>query len=357
MVRFQGTVLTRLAALLLACVPTAGLAQSSSETEPLAGSAQRSEAAQTGIELTYAGRRFSEWARMVRFDLDPATRKQGYLALRIFGQLGSVQKQSLEAMLAGLNSESSEDVLNEGYLELRRLGDAGTAELVSALKHEKRTHRLAAARTLSTGYFNNVTEDIVAGLMEAATIDDAEIRKSSCAALGRVAQSTEFDFSQQPPIPLRARHESSDTTRRVLEVLNLALEDEDMNVRIVSADAIGRLGSKSRESLPNLIGYLEATDARIKLSMPREEEPDIQFDPPIQSRNEFLAFLGEQGVALRALQRLGTDAKPALPILEAMTSEDFRTQRLINETIRVVSGESSPGNLLPGGGFRRGRSR
>ena len=351
MTRFRSTTLTLLTGIVLAGVPSTGVAQTPAET------AESSEPAQTGIELTYAGRRFSEWARMVRFDLDPSTRKQGYLALRVFGQLGSVQKQALAAMLAGLNSESSEDVLNDGYLELRRLGDGGTAALISALKHEKRPHRLAAARTLSTGYFNNVTEDIVNGLMEAAAIDDAEIRKSACAALGRVAQSTEFDFSQQPPVPLRARNESSETTKKVLEVLSLALEDEDMNVRIVSADAIGRLGSKSRESLPNLIGYLEATDARIKLSVPRAEQPEIQFDPPIQSRNDFFAFLGEQSVVLRALQRLGTDAKPALPILEAMTSEDFRTQRLIDETIRVISGESLPLSPPSGGGFRRGRSR
>jgi HEAT repeat protein len=114
-------------------------------------------------------------------DDDPAVRAAAAAALRDLGERARDTAPDLARALA--EDRQPDDVVNGVAAALARIGDKGTAALVTALKDKHPPVRRAAAVAL--GDVRSAPPSAVSALAEALADDDAAVRAAAADSLGR----------------------------------------------------------------------------------------------------------------------------------------------------------------------------
>jgi RNA polymerase sigma factor (sigma-70 family) len=259
--------------------------------------------------LRYEGKDFQEWRRLLRLDLEPATRVQGIKALAAFGANGYGPEAAATIVdvvrgynLAALDGDDAKVVEAAGK-GLAKIGADAVPILVEELKHGRKNERrfalenaLPALRSQAKATIPAVTtalqdEDpdirrraVVAlrnidpegmsasALAKVVTDDDADVRYTAIQLLGiwgpkaRVATPQLLTAAVKAPnlssrrmalIALRALKPDATT---LLPTLEEALKDKEQGVRQEAIAILGEMRAEARDAVPDLVAVLKRSD-------------------------------------------------------------------------------------------------
>jgi len=199
-------------------------------------------------------------------DEDNSVRLEAASAL---GNLGNASEAVINALLLGLEDEDN-SVRLEAAFALRNLGNASEAvinALLLGLEDEDNLVRASAAQAL--GKLRNASEAVINAVLIGLEDEDNSVRASAASALGNLGNASEAVISA-----LVQRLEDGDKSVRsdaaqalgnlgnasepVISALLLRLEDRnDFVLYSAPAEALGKLGLKSREVLPAVVQWID----------------------------------------------------------------------------------------------------
>jgi hypothetical protein len=286
------------------------------------------EPAHAGIgdrALTFGGRTFDDWRKLVSTDLDPETRAKAYSALGAFASHGKAA-EAVSAISQALPREQMRVAVEAAYGALVSAGDQGTTILVQGIRHQDGLHRHVALEVLGRGYSKKMSGTAPA-VMEALQKGDTESRRLACRALEHivVAEDVAFALEGTPKedrtvAPIRVPQEPSATVASVALALGQSLKDADASVRIAAATSLEHIGPKAKAAVPSLIEYTRAAFVRIKTG---EHAAVERLKTRRSQRTSFpLSNFQELTQGLAAIGSMGPAASAAVPLLTEIKSDE-----------------------------------
>jgi HEAT repeat protein len=281
-----------------------------SAKEPRAN--EKKDQAKAAEEPSYNGRSLSEWIVRLKA-LTNAERAEAALSL---GQMGKQAQKAVPALIAALSDDSWNDdfVLCRAAVALSKIGDRGPNVLKAlgdALADRHPSVRATAATSLDI--LDDQSPSVVQALTEALNDGDSMVRATAAHALWKLTRD---------PV--------------VIPILIVTLRDENLEVRGVSARALGKVGPVTPEVAPALVEACkrahEELEQVIFLPKPNTTEQTVRRLPTpasyedsfrqLHGRKVWLPVLFRQLYGRKvwtdiivALGEMGTQAEPALPIL------------------------------------------
>jgi HEAT repeat protein len=245
------------------------------------------------------------------------------LAAIVLRDLGPAGKKAVPALAKALRGDRDKDVRLAALAALSQMGAEGAKEwkAVADALHDTESPAVRAAAAEVLGAFGSDAKEAVPDLGRALRDDgEKEVRLSAAAALGRMGP---------------------DAAGAVGALAGALGDKEPAAVRVAAAEVLGGLGAKATEAVPALGKALGQPEPEVRLAVARalgliagvERTPALaeKLKDVVGDLRDALARGKEvpQRVALcDALEEVGEDAKPALPVLESLLKADNGEVRL-----------------------------
>lgn len=246
---------------------------------------------------------------------DPKKRAKAAQRLATFGNRARVAVPELIKML------KEEDAVCRSMAQdaLAKIGAPDSKEislLITSLKDKMRDVRAYAAQAL--GLMGHAAHSAGPELVAALKDSDATVRRNAALALGKVG----FD----------------DKTK-AFEALKPLLEDSDQAVRVASAEALTTVTVLGASDLPLLQEFLKHRDVEVKIvaastlgRMGQTAKPALKDLTQAVKENVDQNF---RRAAIRTLARFGPDAMEAVPVLLEVMKDDNLRPDIILAFIRM----------------------
>jgi HEAT repeat protein len=230
-------------------------------------------------------------------------------SIEALGRIGPARSEVMPAVVraldAGLAPSADPDTLERGVaaaeiLELFR-SHAGsvTPSLIRATTSESVLFRRAAANTL--GLIGPAADPAIPALADLVLFDDvAEVRDLAARALGRIGPDAEPVLVQlledtDPEVRLRAAtacRELRSASPAIIAALQIAAEDRDAMIRVISLDSLWSVSRDKVFVAPRALAELTSDDREIRMR------------------------------AVQILERLGPDLHDSLPQLRSLAADE-----------------------------------
>jgi HEAT repeat protein len=260
-------------------------------------------------EPTFAGRKKSEWLKILKEDKSPRQREGAVAAMSL---MEPRDRAMVDAVADALLTDKAERV---------RLGAVAAADLIMRTsKREESTLADAIGKSLTT----ETVEAIRLKILEMIKQQAKEYLQRLAPVLADVLKD-----DKSVEVRVAASVALSRTGERAKTVLNgmiVALKDKEPAVRAAVAEAIGRIGFEAKDAVTPLRPLLKDPDSGVRLAAAfalGRIGPDSSVAVP-----ELAAVLGSDSEAnvrkecARAFSLLGLDAKAAVPALAKALRED-----------------------------------
>jgi hypothetical protein len=253
--------------------------------------------------LRYAGKSFAQWRKELHTELKPELRIEGIKAMGTFGAngYGTEATTALLSVMRGYGSALGESgkaaeevqVIQAGWLAIRKIGPEALPSLRSALGHPHRDVRRFAITALEI--LESEARAAVPELLRAINDRDPFVAGYGCKLSAALCP-------EQPGLA---------------SALGRALRSKEATVRAAAADALGCLGAAGR---PAVVGLLEGVQ-----------------DP----------FPGVRASSITALLKLEADPKLLVPTLVALLPAE-RDAAVVQAAVRYFQAQAArPQQVVP----------
>lgn len=224
---------------------------------------------------------------------------------------------------------------------LSRVGWSAISSLVELLKDKDSSMRAASAEVL--GKMHSQAKDSVPSLIKSLDDDDETVRKAAKVALGEIKDTRAIDpliatFMKKDRESEPAEEALANIGTEAMPALIIALKDNNPKMRESSAKALGKMGSKVKdtESVKALIEALDDDDKKV-LKAVRFALGEIK-DPRAITRliKTFYRNQSEDNTAQVALSKIGTEA--VQPLIMALKDE----KQMLRDFAASALGEFGP---------------
>ncbi|MEX0702861.1 MAG: HEAT repeat domain-containing protein [Planctomycetales bacterium] len=254
-------------------------------------------------------------------------------ALYAIGRLGDKAREAVPAIVKLLAAPTyGRDGQYRRYAAANALGSIGPAArpAAPALVALLRSGEAASAAASALGEIGADAPEAVAALI--AALDDSQAFHSAIEALAKLGPAGEpavrkllaeldDEFARHDAAAALGAFEAH--AERVVPVLAARLRDPDVEMRRRAAAALGRLGTKAKSALPDLIALLEDEQIREAAAtalggLGAEAAPAV----PALAKLLEIDELDCRRAAAAALGAIGPPAGPAVPALLRLLQED-----------------------------------
>ena len=248
-------------------------------------------------EPAVAGRKLSDWVKMLKTDKDEAHRRAALTALQIIGKRLETSKAVPPIVEAARNDES----------EAVRKAATQTLGEVALAAHDASDPRKGTSKKMAE-VAKETLKQAVEGLIEELKVDvSAEVRQTAAVALGRLGVDA----------------------RTAVEALTNALKDKSDSVRAASAEALGRIGPEAKSAATPLMEALRDKKAdrflrvyaAFALGRIKPDTPDAAAEALAEALGDAEAPAEVRKACADALGQLGAAGEAAVPALAAALKE------------------------------------
>lgn len=314
--------------------------------------------ATTARPVTFAGRTLEVWKDLIRYDVDEATRIQGYTALSTFARLGR-RVEVAEALEAALDHEQNFQCLAKGYEAALTLGKTAEPMFLRGLKMKAGQQEKAILQTLQTPSADPPSEELVAILLETFQSKklDLDDRYMASTCLSQQVMAHAFDNRDiKKPVanPAMEPH-----IKKLVPALEGMLKEEPLGIRHSAAVALLSLAPRRPTVVATVLDYLDveldsqksggASRSRPlgNIARPRRNVKQGGRFGPERTPREYQYRGYEQNGILEEIQRISkrpdvaTILMPSLAHLKSLRERHPRFNGRFDEVIMILE-ESQP---------------
>ncbi len=242
--------------------------------------------------------------------------------------LGETGKPAVEPLKKALMDE---DVRNEAKEALEKMGDS----VIEPMTNMESQNNLIRKPNIERFEANKDVE----GLIKALKYKDADVRWEAAMALGKIGDERAVEpliqaLREDKDVPVRALASGAlgmIRDKRAVEPLIQALINEDMDVRKLAAEALGKIGKPAVESLLQLLKDEDKLVQGLAAGGLIEVRDINALELLIQALKDEDSFV--RGIAATTLIMIG---KPAVePLIQALINED----KFVRENAAKALGE------------------
>ncbi|MDD5305740.1 MAG: HEAT repeat domain-containing protein [Deltaproteobacteria bacterium] len=197
---------------------------------------------------------------------------------------------------------SKEDRLAKIKAAIDKLGTADEAGLIQALKHDDRRVRKVAAEKIAER--NLSSPSVITALIPILADRDRKCRGTAKAALVKIGEQaveplidtlrkdnplrrlSYTDHDQTHPIRDMIKVTLGDMGEVAVPKLLLALDIDDVSVKLNASGALGRMGAKAKAAVPRLLTALEDKEWGIRLNATGDLSKIAPDDPAVRAAVE-----------------------------------------------------------------------
>jgi HEAT repeat protein len=256
-------------------------------------------------DLRYGSKNFYQWRKDLLTELKGTTRVDGMKAFAAFGANG-YGREATEAILEvmhgynTMNNNPQDDdgaVVFAGYRAIEKIGADAVPILTKAVKDKNRNVRRFAVKAL--GGLGADARSAVPEILQAMKEDDSQMQREAIRAVRSID-----------------RH-AKGAVEALIEMLNA----KNLGNRSEAISLLGDIGEEARPAIPALITVLEdqdpnaarATTVQALLVLRAGKEAVVPLSRLLRGED-----YNVRTIAYQILDRLGTDAKDAVPALIAV---------------------------------------